>query len=110
MDSRAPIRILGVGLALAAGLVLTGPADPSGAPTSVPDELLVLLLRARFFKVEVLLRGARDWASNAMLFTDWFSAASFVIDMGLRWPQVVATRISATEPTPWARDPATPGR
>jgi iron(III) transport system substrate-binding protein len=34
MDSRAPIRILGVGLALAAGLVLTGPAAPA-APTEL---------------------------------------------------------------------------
>lgn len=89
-------------------VVLTGHPDPYGAPTGVPEELLVLLLRARFFKVEIRTRGSKVWASNAMLFTDWFSAASFVVDMGLRWPEVVATRIAPTEPNPWAQHPTAP--
>jgi hypothetical protein len=82
--------------------VLTGHPDRTGALISVPEELLTLLLHAHFFKVEVRLRGSEAWVTNAMLFTDWFSAASFVIGMGLRWPEVVATRIAAAEPLTWA--------
>jgi hypothetical protein len=90
-------------------VVLTGHPHRSGAPTSVPEELQTLLLRARFFKIEIRTRGSDEWASNAMLFTDWFSAANFVISMGLRWPEVIATRIAPTQPVPWPRNPTAPG-
>ncbi len=44
------------------------------------------------------LDGQRGWASNAMVFADWVSAATFVIDLGQRWNQVTATRIAVADP------------
>ena len=80
-------------------VALTGHPDARGAPTSVPQQVLTLLLHARLFKIEVEL-GGNGWATNAMLFTDWLSAAIFVIDLGRRWPEVTATRIAPADPPP----------
>jgi hypothetical protein len=75
-------------------VLLTGHPNHTGVATNAPAELHALLLHARSFTVEVQVTGSDAWTSNGMLFTDWFSAATFVIDLGLRWPEVAGTRIA----------------
>ena len=78
--------------------VITGHPDARGEPVDVPDTLTKLLLHARLFKAEVRLHGQQGWASNMMVFADWVSAATFVIDLGRRWTEVTATRIAVADP------------
>jgi hypothetical protein len=83
---------------LVGNAVITGHPDGHSRPVDVPATLTRLLLHARLFKVEVHLDGQRGWATNAMVFADWVSAATFVIDLGQRWTDVTATRIAVADP------------
>lgn len=83
---------------LVGNAVITGHPDGHRRPVDVPDMLTRLLLHARLFKVEVRLDGQRGWATNAMVFADWVSAATFVIELGQRWNEVTATRIAVADP------------
>ena len=82
---------------LVGNILVTGLPNKAGNTRGVPDELLKLLFDTRMFKVEVQTDGP-SWDTNNMVFTDWFSAASFVIDLGLRWGNVTGTRIAPARP------------
>lgn len=82
---------------LCGDVLITGQPDEEGETQDVPAELAHLLLEVKSFKVEVQTDGSDAWTSNEMTFADWFSAAGFVIDLGIRWSSVTATRIAARD-------------
>ena len=79
---------------LCGDILVLGHSDDEGNTTAAPAELVHLVMEVKSFMIEVQTAGSDAWSSNHMLFTDWFSAGAFAIDLGIRWAAVTATRIA----------------
>ena len=71
---------------------LTGPVDPHGWDTSVPDELTALLDAERL-RIEVQTYGDPQWYGNDLRFADWTAAYAYALDLARRWTAVEDIRV-----------------
>lgn len=75
---------------------ITGRPDSQGDTTSVPDELVKLLLETETYKFEVQTADSEvHWNSNQQRFDDPFQACIAGISLSQRWMAVTAIRLAA---------------
>ena len=77
-------------------VVLVGQPDRHGDTQSAPPKFVELLLTSRSFRVEV--KGDDDssaWTASDHRFDDYFSAATYALDLRHRWPGVSEARVIA---------------
>jgi len=72
---------------------ILGPPDRRGDDTSAPDELLELLLDTQRYRIQVRTEGSSGWHGNELVFTDWFAAYQWVLDLAQRWTLVQEVRV-----------------
>ncbi|MBJ8343976.1 DUF3846 domain-containing protein [Antrihabitans sp. YC2-6] len=76
-------------------VLITGQPDEEGNTTSLPDELLDLILRTDEYKIEVQT-GGDSWAGNGKRFADYWIALHYVLELAERWVLVTNVRVVAS--------------
>jgi hypothetical protein len=83
--------------------VIAGPAfivgrpDRHGDDKSVPDGLLALLLNTKRYRVQLQTRSDARWSSDNQVFTDWFDAYLYSVQLTQSWPQITEVRVRSTD-------------
>lgn len=78
---------------IAGPVFVAGRRNEDNQLTSVPDELLKLLLHTVSYKVEVQTHGDEGWYGNELRFTSWEDAYDAALSVALRWTAVVHVRV-----------------
>jgi hypothetical protein len=72
---------------------IVGPPDRRGDDTSAPDDLLELLFDTERYRMQVKTINGTGWHGNELVFTDWFAAYRYVLDLAGRWTLVDEVRV-----------------
>jgi uncharacterized protein DUF3846 len=72
---------------------IVGPPDRRGDDTSAPDGLVDLLFNTERYRIQVQTVGTSGWHCNDVVFTDWFAAYQWVLDLAQRWTLVAEVRV-----------------
>jgi hypothetical protein len=72
---------------------IVGPPDRHGDDKSVPDDLLTLLLNTTRYRVQLQTRSDARWSSDNQVFTDWFEAYLYSVQLTQSWPQITEVRV-----------------
>ncbi|MFE4370422.1 hypothetical protein ACFRMN_19685 [Streptomyces sp. NPDC056835] len=59
--------------------IITGRPDGTGKLTSVPSELVTLLLETESYRVEVLMDKYGPWVTESLVFATWMEAYKFAL-------------------------------
>ena len=71
---------------------LTGPVDPDGWDTGVPDGLTEIF-DAQALRIEIQTRGDPQWYGNDLRFEAWTAAYAYALDLARRWTAVKDIRV-----------------
>ncbi|QEX10911.1 DUF3846 domain-containing protein [Rhodococcus erythropolis] len=81
---------------VAGNAFITGLSDEDGETTSVPQELVDLMLSTAKYRAEVTTLNDEDsWSSNNLEFPDYWEAAHSVLELASRWRMVSNCRVIA---------------
>lgn len=72
---------------------LVGQPDKHGDDTTVPAELVKLLLHTERYRVEVKTAESEQWSTNQRVFTAWMSAYEYAIRLVERWTALKDVRV-----------------
>ena len=72
---------------------IVGPSDRHGDDKSVPDDLLALLLHTKRYRVQLQTRSDARWSSDNQVFTDWFEAYRYAVQLTESWSVITEVRV-----------------
>jgi hypothetical protein len=72
---------------------LVGPPDRNGDDMSVPVDLIDLLLHTKRYRVQFQARNSREWSGDNQVFTDWFEAYTYGVQLARSWMQIKEVRV-----------------
>lgn len=78
---------------LVGNAVIIGPTDSNGDNTSVPPEVVDLLMDTRVYRVEVQVIGGADWHRNQTTYTDYWEALIWAMLLLERWALATDVRV-----------------
>jgi uncharacterized protein DUF3846 len=72
---------------------IVGPVNRLGDDKTVPQDLIDLLLHTKRYRVQVMIDDSGRWSSNDEVFTEWFEAYIYGVQMARRWTPVKEVRV-----------------
>ncbi|MEV6422628.1 hypothetical protein [Streptomyces sp. NPDC051662] len=74
--------------------ILTGRPDGTGKLTSVPGELVTLLLETESYRVEVLMDKYGPWVKDGLVFDTWVDAYNFALITAKTHYEIMDVRVT----------------
>jgi hypothetical protein len=78
---------------LVGNAVIIGATDRNGDNTSVPSEIIELLMETRVYRVEVQVMGETEWHRNQTTYTDYWEAVIWAMLLLERWALATDVRV-----------------
>jgi hypothetical protein len=78
---------------LVGNAVIIGATDRNGDNTSVPPEVIELLMETRVYRVEVQVMGEAEWHRNQTTYTDYWEAVIWAMLLLERWALATDVRV-----------------
>lgn len=72
---------------------VVGVPDSSGNDTSVPDDLVALLLNTPRYRFQMWTSGARQWTSDNLVFISWLDAYRYAAQFAESWLVIEEVRV-----------------